>query len=530
MPTVLNFKDLLDLPDWRPTAVAPNASAAGISICSDMRGSEDRIPAVFQLVSNAIFNKYSPKNDGWTALTTPTLAGTFGAGAGSVVAPARGPRGVLAAGSTSTTLVVPTASFPGTLGPNTLANRGDGRGYLIRVIGNATGASAGKTEERLIIGNTLPSGGNTTVRLASALSFTPATSDNFEVLSGRVYLLGAGAAAAGQFKAYDIASNAYSGNLSITNLPATINTDCSFVVMDELYVPNTSAPGEGFLLGTGAGGIAGRALTATASGATSLTGQAASGDAAVLVNEYRNFQIRIVQDTTTPAATGQRRKITSHTAGASPVYTVPAWTTTPSATAQYVIEFSNEILLWSSASANTHTYAQDAIAGGQAADSWSTATYAVRPAVMAAGCSSFLSCESPLDADKNARFSFLFSFRGGAVSTLDLFDIAGAATGSWTGAIPYGGSGPTFTTGTCCANDPFSDYAYINQSGTQNFYRFDSKNRVLEPWAFLRFAQGAAVVGGKMAALGYVDGNTKVALVFTLRNTAVEMFQSFAQR
>lgn len=529
MPTVLNFKDLLDLPDWRPIAVAPNASAVGISICSDMRGSEDRIPAIFQLVSNTVFNRYSPKNDGWTALASPALAGTFGAGAGSVMSPSRGPRSTLAAGSTSSVLVVPTAAFPGTLGPNMLANRGDGRGYRIRVIGN-TGGGSGKTEERLIIANSNPSGGNTSVRLDSPLSFTPATGDAFEVLSGRVYLLGAGAAAAGQFKYYDVASNAYSGNLSITNLPATINTDCSFVALDELFVPVVNAPGEGFLTGTGAGGIAGRALTATGSGASSLTGQASGGDSSVLVNEYRNFQIRIVQDTATPTSVGQRRKITSHTAGVSPVYTVPAWTVTPSATAQYVIEFTNEILLWSSASSNTFTYAQDAIAGGQAADSWSTATYAARPAVLAVGCSSFLACESALDADKNARFSFLFSFRGGGTSTLDLFDIAGAATGSWTAAIPYGGSGPTFTTGTCVANDPFSDYAYLNQSGTQNFYRFDAKNRVLEPWAFLRFAQGAALVGNKMASLGYIDGNTKVALIHALRNTGVEMFQSFAQR
>ena len=59
-------------------------------------------------------------------------------------------------------------------------------------------------------------------------------------------------------------------------------------------------------------------LTATATGATSITGTVAGADAAVLLNEYRNFQIRIVEDTVTPTAVGQRRNITSHTAGASP--------------------------------------------------------------------------------------------------------------------------------------------------------------------------------------------------------------------
>ena len=61
------------------------------------------------------------------------------------------------------------------------------------------------------------------------------------------------------------------------------------------------------------------ALAATASGASTLTGQATGGDAVVAVNEYRNFQIRIVQDLVTPAAVGQRRIIASHTVGASPV-------------------------------------------------------------------------------------------------------------------------------------------------------------------------------------------------------------------
>lgn len=38
------------------------------------------------------------------------------------------------------------------------------------------------------------------------------------------------------------------------------------------------------------------------------------GDSLILANEYRNFQIRIVQDLTNPTAVGQRRIIASHTA------------------------------------------------------------------------------------------------------------------------------------------------------------------------------------------------------------------------
>ena len=64
-----------------------------------------------------------------------------------------------------------------------------------------------------------------------------------------------------------------------------------------------------------------------------------------------------MQDTTTPAAVGQRRIIASHTAGASPVYTLgTAWTTQPSSSAKYVIELPNLILVRSSATTSVYTY------------------------------------------------------------------------------------------------------------------------------------------------------------------------------
>ena len=137
-----------------------------------------------------------------------------------------------------------------------------------------------------------------------------------------------------------------------------------------------------------------------------------------------------------------------------------------------------------------------------------------------------------LDAGKNARYSHILSLRGGNVTTLDLFDIAGAATGAWTGAVPYGGSGALFTTGSCITYDPATAYAYLNQNGGQAFYRFDGRNRVLEQWAQLRYAQGAAVVGARMATSLFVDssGAPKLALPLVLRSSGTELFQTIAQR
>ena len=80
-------------------------------------------------------------------------------------------------------------------------------------------------------------------------------------------------------------------------------------------------------------------MLATGSAANTITGQASNGDASVVINKFRNYQIRIVEDTAIPTAVGQRRRISSHTAGPSAVYTVATnWTVTPSATCKFVIE------------------------------------------------------------------------------------------------------------------------------------------------------------------------------------------------
>ena len=45
------------------------------------------------------------------------------------------------------------------------------------------------------------------------------------------------------------------------------------------------------------------------------------------------------------------------------------------------------------------------------------------------------------DAAKQSRHSYVYVFRGGATATMDLFDIAGGATGAWAASVVYGGSG-----------------------------------------------------------------------------------------
>ena len=513
MPTTLAFKPLIDLPEWRPIANAPAVHAAGTQLVAGLRNNSDRGAYVYLLVNATTLWQYDVEDDDWMQLPSPALTGTFGAGAGAVMMPSQGPRGTLAAGATTTSVVLSTA-LPAAVGVNQLANKGNSNGFKIRIIGNAAGSS-GKVEERYIVGNT---GGTTpTIYFDSPLSFTPANGDAYEILSGRLFLLSAGTLAAGCWKYYDIATNSFSGNLATTNLPATLSTDSSFLGLDESYVPFDASPGEGFL------GV----LTATAAAATSLTGHAAAGDSAVLANEYRNFQIRIVEDTVNVTAVGQRRNITSHTAGASPVYTVPAWTVTPSANAKYVIENNGDrILLWSSASSNTHTYN---IIG----NAWDTTTFAARSAAHAAGSVACPSFFIRPDAQKLSRHSYIYVFRAAAGAVVDLFDIAGGTTGAWTAAIVYGGSGTTLTTGTTVTPDPYTGggrFSFINVSGTQRCLKFDVKNRVLSPAFYVRYPQGTAVVGQRMATAMFVDGATKVVFLILQRTAGAECFEMAVQK
>lgn len=488
------LKPGLDISFFRPMYPAINAHSAGAAMVGDPRGGGYADPYLYQLASNTVFNRYIPSRGmPGVSLASPALAGTFGAGACAIVHATQGPRGVLASGSTSTKINLSTA-LPAAVGLNQLANRGDEVGYWVRVIDNAAGGS-GKTEEKRILANT--TGTTPTLRLESALTFTPVTGATYEILSGRVFLLGASTLAAGIWKYYDIATNSFSANLATTNLPATISTDTCMFAMSESNVPNTRSPGEGFYGN----------LTATAMAAGTLTGHAAGGDSAVQANHRRNYQIRIVTDATNPTAAGQRRRISSHTAGPSPVYTLASnWTVTPSSTATYVIEQDDDkILMWGSATVNTHTY-------NITANTWDTTTFSAKGGASSSGTMAFGMYGIVPDADFNSRDSMIAVARGGGSATIDVLDIAGGTNGSWDNSAVLGGNVPAFVSGSCGIYDPNTNngrYAYINFAG-QRIDRLDLANRVYEPYAFLPSAQGTFAVGQRMCNYLFVDEATKM--------------------
>jgi hypothetical protein len=294
----------------------------------------------------------------------------------------------------------------------------------------------------------------------------------------------------------------------------------------ESFVPQGYAPGSRIIAGvTNVDTVYPRTgITATASSATTITGPSATGDFNLLANEYRNFQIRIVQDATTPTSVGQRRNITSHTAGPSVVYTVPTWTVTPSASAVYVIEGNgNNILLSTTASANMFNYS---VSG----NAWDVSTtWAARSTAVGAGCCGDFPFGMVRDTTGRVRHSYLFIPRGGASSAIDVLDIVGATTGALANTIVYGNLNQTFTTGTTSCYNPMTQggkYLYINVNGTQRNVRFDMINRVLEPYGYIDFPQGVAGCGRSVTISGYFDGTTILPFLTLQGMTLAQMFQN----
>lgn len=518
------FKKVIDRQMWVQVPPTPNAHVAGMGLASDLRNDASRNPFIYQLASAAILNRFNIVKKAWQFVVNPAIS-AIGAGAGAVFAPSHGLSGTVGAGCTTSKIVTTTAMTA--VGVNMLANRGGSGeyGFKIRIQGNSAGG-AGKTEERWIIGNT---GGTTpTIELDTPLSFTPANGDTYEILSGRVFMLGSGALAAGSWRSYEVASNLLA-SLANTNLPATIATEFSAVALDEQYVPYDRKPGEGFIGEATYNGALLKCLQASAAAAGTITG----GITGLLANEYRNFQIRVVEDTVNPTAVGQHAQIASHTAGAGAVFTLGAnWTVTPSSSAKFVIEYPNLILLWSSATAVTYVYNYNPHTVNNGTNSiltnaWSTTYFGNRGGNMGAGCTTFPSFGIEPDPEKNARHSFIHSFRGGAV-TLDILDIAGGTTGSWANAAVYDGSGSaTPNTGSCGKYAPFDQegrFGYMNiyvASLLNQIYRYDVKNRILTAETPTDWIQaGTAAAGDRLATYCAIDGTDKYAVVLLIAHLA----------
>lgn len=551
MGLLSRFKNGIDLPGWLRLEEPPSplVNAAGTLFACDKRNSIWADNGVYWTQSTANLYRFSGYYNGWHLINSALGLTALAALGDCYFVPSFGIYGVLTTGCTTTKLVSSTALTAGSaisaLGLNQLVKTDMQESYMIRVIDTATG----KIEHRTIIGNTASA--TPTYYLDEPLSFTPTSGATYEILSGLLFNVTITTAAAGQTRYYGIANNVV-GNAGSTGI--TTATASSGVALDEAYVPHDMLTGEGLIKGTATYDTAYsffptglRCLQASAAAAGTITGTASGGDYEIPANSYRNFQVRIVEDTVTPTAVGQRRIIASHTGGTTttPVYTLGSnWSVTPSSSAKYVIENPNLIYFQNTTQAGMLVYNFSPYTVNNGTTSITTlawsATYAnaTHGAVIAAGSMAFPSygISMTLEADKSilARHSYIYFFRGNS-ATLDRFDISGAANGLWADAITYNNP-VSMTVGSCGDIDVTTfegSYAYIIAGATNVMYQFNVAAPSLVPWVSLPAQGGTAAASKRIALMGYscadcdlTDTEEKLGMIYIQSHLAAPFYRS----
>lgn len=472
MTTTNGTRPILDLKLWQYCSPAPTATVAAAFIASSRHAQQQQL----YVTSATIAYLYKPSEDGWIALASPALAGTFAAGAcGTAVSV--GPTGTASAGSTTTITT-------------TLTLARDLRGYSVHI----TGGTNNKGLTIPIVSNTV--GANAVITVAAQSGAFDNTT-TFRLLTPRWYVLNAitasGTTTANVFKFYDYALNTWTaaetGATDGVAPAAVIGTDSKLIAtpswIDTDYVA--------FATGTATGG-----------GASTLT----NSGKAWTTNQWANSQVRIVSGT----GAGQIRTIASNTG--TVLTTSAAWTTNPDATSVYSIEGNDDFIYYMGS--NAVTLYRYSISGG----SWTTLSPgAARAAAPSTGMSGHWvygvsAAEwSVENAILNGRY--IYSFRGGAGAVLDRYDIAG---NTWTSAVSYSPAAETFTTGTKWTYH--DDYLYVQKEATGRWFKFDIARSAMDGWGTMLMTQGAAVLGDTAFDTVYVDGATEIQWIHMLLNTS----------
>lgn len=474
MPTTNGNRKILDLKRQEFCTPAPSATAAAHFIVSSRHYRQQQL----LVQSNTSAFLYHPSEDGWAAVRSPALAGTFGAGA-------CGTAGAWSSGATAgVASLTATAGTTSSITTNQTLAR-DLRGYSVQIL---AGPNAG--EIKVIAGNTIGANAVITFTAPSAAAFSATTV--YRLLTPTFFVLGAGALAAGIFKRYDLATNTWV-TLAQTGLPATIGTDSRLVA-------TPSWLDEGFTsFATG---------TATAGTANTLSNSARSW----ATNQWANYQLRIVAGT----GAGQIRTVASNT---GQQLTVSAnWTVIPDATSQYCIEGNDDFIYYMGSNAVTlYRYSISA-------NTWSTITPSVaRGGAPGAGMSGhWVWGATAADwtnetAIRNGRY--IYSFRGAAGALLDRYDIAANA---WS-AVTYAPATEVFGAGSKYVY--IGDYLYTQKDATGRWFRFNVTTHEQDGWGTWTYTQGAAVLGDTAFDVTYHDGAVDITYVYMVLNTSAVMLR-----
>lgn len=463
MATAVNLRKIVDRKLWEMCSPAPNATSAGVLVAE----AEQHCQSVLYMVGTTTHYIYTPEEDGFIAIPSGTLGGTFGAGV-CAAATTSGPSGTATAGSATT------------LTTNLTILR-DLRGYKIHITG---GACAGDIVE--ITSNTI--GANSVI--TAVFSGTVDNTSTYRLLTPRWYVLCAGVLSATIFKYFDFALNTWTA-LTQTGLPATISTDSKLIA-----TPSMSNGA----FGSFASG------TATAGAASTLT----NALKAWTVNQWTSFQIRITAGT----GLGQIRTIASNTA--TVITTSAAWTTVPDVTSVYTIEGCDDFLYYMG-SAGTAVARYNITA-----NTWTAMAVRVAPGAGMSGqwingvTDSSWTNESAIINGRR-----IYSFRGGGSALLDYYDIP---SNTWTNGTSYAPATEAPTTGTKYTYDG-KNSLYIQLNATGRWFRFDINKMAMYGWNVMPYTQGAAVVGDTCFSVKYTDGATELTYIYMVLNTSTVMLR-----
>lgn len=465
---------------WEACTSSPTATVAGGFCVSDKFDLINGAKAFFVAGASAVY-MYEGQEDSWLQLPNSGIAGTFAAGSCGHF------RGLGAMGGVFTQTA--TAGTTTTLTSNRTIVR-TMAGQRIRVV-----AGTGVGYEGTVVSNTMATNAVITVTPANGVAFDATT--QFQVYSGSLWFFNAGTVAVG-FSVYDIATNAWTSR-SVTGLPTAWGTDAQLV----------STLGSAAVFASG---------TATAGAASTITNSAK----AWATNMWANYQVRITAGT----GKGQIRNIASNT---GTVITVSAaWTVTPDATSVYSIEGNddNMYLLGNNAvtmykfivSTNTWSTLAPTAARGGAYATGGTADW-IDGEVAWNGLETAPNHYNAQVFKQNGRY--IYSFRGGATSTLDLYDIA---ANTWISAMPYGAQTETFGAGSNSVD--MDGKIYITKEATGRMFRFDVDGNKLMPFATNTnqvALGGTAVTGNKSFILPYIDGVAEVQFLYVQRHSSTDL-------
>lgn len=479
MTTTVNLRKVLHRKSLEMLTALGVSTGAGTFLVSDKSGIIDHQP-IFCIVNASSIWRYDADEDGWLQLPNSGIAGVAGAGIAADVST----YGAMGGTFTQTATAGGAASI--TTNKTVVKSLAGNR---IRVI-----AGTGVGFDGTVVSNTI---GANSVLTISGGTFDATT--QFVVYSGSLWYFNPGTAAVG-FAVYDIATNAWTQK-AVTNLPTSFGTDAQLVcTAGKLNAWNSGA--------------------ATAGAATTITRSTANW----AVNQWANYQVRITAGT----GIGQVRQVASNTA--TVVTVSSAWTVNPDATSVFQFEGSEDAFyLIGNAAVTMYKYS---VTG----NTWTVlAPTAARSGAPGAGASLnwieqasswvFASDGSVKNLIASGTIlkqpgRYLFSFRGLATNTLDIYDIA---ANTWISAVTYGNQNETFTTGT--ASVDHKGAIYLQKDATGRIYKFDIEEFYMKPLGTITVPQSTTAVGNKMTVLTYKDGATEIDFLYTAAHSRSEFFR-----